>query len=254
MPPDTRKQGPPPRLLLLGGTPQAGRLAAILAARFGPRLEVAAMDPAQAASRAVLREAAVLRTHLSAQRVGIVVDAMHPLTVAIRHVVAAVARDSRMPILMLRPPPWSREPGDRWIEVPDAATACAAVRRLGRRVFLTVDAPDLEQFASLRGVFLLVRVPDPPPSFPIVAGQLVCARGPFRVAEEVEMLRRARIDAIVTRPGGGRSSGAKIAAARRLRLPVVIIQSACEGVALAGSALAASDWVARLLSPAAGDA
>ena len=251
---DTRKPRPPPRLLLLGGTPQARRLAAILAARFGPRLEVAVMNPAEAAARAVLRDAAAFHAHVRARHIGIVVDAMHPLTLRIRRVVGPAAREARMPFLLLRPPPWSREPGDRWIEVPDALAASEVVSRLGRRVLLTVDPEDLKAFTSLQDRFLLVRVPHPLSDFPIAAGQLVCARGPFRVEEEVETLRRARIDMIVTRPGGGRAAGAKIAAARRLRLPVVIIRDVPEGIALADTALAASDWVARLLSPAAGDA
>ena len=244
-----------PRLLVLGITPQALRLAAILEARFGPRLSVALLDPGHRAARAVLADAACFGRFLATERIGIVIDAMHPLTRASRRAAWPAARGAFAPLLALRRPPWPRDPRDRWIEVHDPQAAREAVRRHGRRVMLTVEPDDLPAFAGLEGCHFLVRMASPPAEFPLAgAGDVICARGPFRVEDEVDLLRRARIDLLVTRASGGRVAQAKIAAARRLRLPVVLIHRGDDGTPAAETPLAASDWVAGLLVPAVGGA
>ncbi|MGI9500929.1 MAG: precorrin-6A/cobalt-precorrin-6A reductase, partial [Geminicoccaceae bacterium] len=50
------------------------------------------------------------------------------------------------------------------------------------------------------------------------------ARGPFDESAEVALLERHRIDALVTKASGGDATYAKIAAARRQGLPVIMIQ------------------------------
>jgi precorrin-6A/cobalt-precorrin-6A reductase len=120
---------------------------------------------------------------------------------------------------------------------------------------LTVEADDLGAFAGLGDRFFLVRVAAPPARFPLASGEFIHAQGPFRIEDEIALLERARIDMLVTRAGGGRSSYARIVAARRLGIPVVIVRDAEPGAPPAeDSPLAASAWVARLLAPAAGGA
>jgi len=52
----------------------------------------------------------------------------------------------------------------------------------------------------------------------------VQARGPFTEADEVDLLREHRIDVVVTKASGGKATYAKIAAARQLGLPVIMIK------------------------------
>jgi precorrin-6A/cobalt-precorrin-6A reductase len=244
-----------PRLLVLGGTPQAERLIAILEARFGPRLELLVLEPGDPAARATLGDAQGLGRYLKTRQVGIVIDAMHPLARALRRVAVAAARAAFAPLLALRRPPWPRDPRDQWTQVGDCAAACDIVRRRARRVMLTVEADDLGAFAGLGDRFFLVRVAAPPARFPLASGEFIHAQGPFRIEDEIALLERARIDMLVTRAGGGRSSYARIVAARRLGIPVVIVRDAEPGAPPAeDSPLAASAWVARLLAPAAGGA
>jgi precorrin-6A/cobalt-precorrin-6A reductase len=244
-----------PRLLLLGGTPRAGALADILAARFGPRLQVTTVDAGDAAARAALGDAARFEAHLRAAGIGVVVDAASPVARALRGAARAATAAAGAPLLTLRHPPWPRDARDRWVEVADVAAARHAARRLARRLFLTVDPEDLPAFAGMDGSFLLVRLAAPPAApLPFAPDELIYARGPFRVEDEVALLRTRRIGALVTRPGGGRAGGARILAARRLGLPVTIIHRDEPGIATVETPLAASDRIARLLSPAVGDA
>jgi precorrin-6A/cobalt-precorrin-6A reductase len=53
--------------------------------------------------------------------------------------------------------------------------------------------------------------------------RVVLARGPFTVSDETGLLRRHRIDVLVTKDSGGAATAAKLTAARRLGLPVVVI-------------------------------
>ena len=55
------------------------------------------------------------------------------------------------------------------------------------------------------------------------------ARGPFAVEDEVCLLRQHLIDVIVSKNSGGEATYAKIAAARALGLPVVMVDRGNSG-------------------------
>ena len=67
----------------------------------------------------------------------------------------------------------------------------------------------------------IVRAIDPPGGLQFQ--RLILARGPFSVEDEIALMRDERIDVLVTKNSGGSATGAKIEAARALRLPVVIV-------------------------------
>ena len=54
--------------------------------------------------------------------------------------------------------------------------------------------------------------------------KLILARGPFSLADELELMKRERIDALVTKNSGGRATYAKIEAARMLGIEVVMVR------------------------------
>lgn len=153
----------------------------------------------------------------------VVVDATHPFAGQItRHAVAATAA-LRVPLLVLRRPGWTAQPGDRWHRVPTAAAAAALLPALGRRVFLATGRGDLTAFAAVDGHWFLLRAVDPPgPPLPR-HHHLVLDRGPFTVDGERSLLREHRVDVVVSRDSGGAATAAKLAAARDLALPVVLL-------------------------------
>ena len=67
-------------------------------------------------------------------------------------------------------------------------------------------------------------VDEPAEPIPLARHRLICARGPFAEKDERALLADHRIDCLVTRASGGEATAAKLAAARTLRLPVVMVR------------------------------
>jgi precorrin-6A/cobalt-precorrin-6A reductase len=115
-------------------------------------------------------------------------------------------------------------PGDRWLEVESLDQAAGCVAAMGRRVFLTTGQGGIEAFAAASGLWFLVRLfTTPTEPLPLSDHETLVGRPPFTRQGEREVLRRHRIDTLVTKNSGG-PTAAKLAAARELGLPVVMIR------------------------------
>lgn len=176
-----------------------------------------------------------------------VVDATHPFAARISaHAVAACA-EAGVPLLRLQRPGWTAVPGDRWHRVDSADEAARVLPALARRVFLTTGRLETAPYAHLDDLWFLLRSVEPPTGELPRACEVLLARGPFTVGDEIALLRDRRIDAIVTKDSGGALTAAKLTAARELGLPVVLIRrpevTAPERVT---DAAAAARWVEGL--------
>lgn len=180
--------------------------------------------------------------------VGGMVDATHPFAEVISFHAARAAAIARVPLLALRRPGWSAVEGDRWYEVGSLGEAAEVVGRLGGRVFLTTGRMGLAAFAGLDEPWFLVRSVDPPDAPAPPRMEVLLDRGPFTLEGERELLRRHRIDVVVTKDSGGAATAPKLAAAREAGLPVVVVRRppAPEGVPVVGTPEEAADWVAQL--------
>ncbi|MFE1751627.1 cobalt-precorrin-6A reductase [Streptomyces anandii] len=217
-------------VLVLGGTTEARELAALLAARPGLRVttslagRVSRPGPQAGEVRTGgFGGADGLAAWLREHRVDAVVDATHPFAEAITRNAAGAAAATGVPLVVLRRPGWRPGPADRWHPAGSPAEAARLLPGLGRRVFLTTGRLGLAAFAPLTGLHFLVRSVEPPePPMPADT-RVLLARGPFTVAGETELLRAHRIDVLVTKDSGGEATAAKLTAARKLGLPVVVV-------------------------------
>ena len=165
-----------------------------------------------------------LTRYLRDQRIDLVIDATHPYAARISHNAAAACAALGVAHLRLDRPPWVAQRGDRWLAVPDAAGAAALLPDIGRRVFLAIGRQELAPFAALSDFWFLVRSVDPPEApLPLDRYELVVARGPFGQEAEAELLRDYGIAVLVSKNSGGTATYGKIAAAREIGLPVVLI-------------------------------
>ncbi|MFF8595384.1 cobalt-precorrin-6A reductase [Streptomyces sp. NPDC015220] len=218
-------------VLVLGGTTEARELSTELAARPGVRVttSLAGRVARPGALDGDVRVggfggAPGLADWLREHRVDAVVDATHPFAESITRNAARAAAATGVPVVVLRRPGWRPEPGDRWHPVASLEAAAELLPRLGRRVFLTTGRLGLAAFAHLSGLHFVVRSVEPPePPMPPDLS-VVLARGPFTVPGETALLGAHRIDVLVTKDSGGAATAAKLTAARRLGLPVVVVR------------------------------
>jgi precorrin-6A/cobalt-precorrin-6A reductase len=235
------------KLLILGGTEGARRLAERLAAHPGLAVitSLAGRTSRPEAISGALRRggfggAAGLQAYLAAEQISLVVDATHPFAEVISQNAAKACAAIGLPLLRLTRPPWTPQEGDSWVAVADATAAAAKLPGLGQRVFLTTG----------HKTWFLVRLIDPPKDpLPLKRVDVVLARGPFDMASEIALFREHRIEVLVTKNSGGTATAAKLAAARELALPVVMIERPAlppgEGVATSEEAEA---WVRERLA------
>lgn len=218
-------------ILVLGGTTEARQLAADLAGRPDTRVttSLAGRVARPGALEGEVRiggfgGAEGLAEWLRAQRVDAVVDATHPFAAGITANAARAGAVTGVPVVVLRRPGWQAGAGDRWHWAASLADAAGLLPGLGRRVLLTTGRLGLAAFAGLDGLEFVVRSVEPPePPMPPHT-EVLLARGPFTEADEVALLRERRIDVVVTKDSGGEATSAKLTAARRLGLPVVVVR------------------------------
>ena len=236
---NTEGQGPagddgrrPPKILILGGTTEASALVARLAGR--PDLDVtlslagrtAAPRPEPVPTRiGGFGGPEGLARWLDANGIAAVIDATHPFAARISANAAEACRARAVPLLAIRRPSWARQPGDDWIEVADVPACLPALGPAARTVFLTIGRQELSAFAAAPQHAYVVRTIEPVgEALPVPRVTQLRARGPFTLEDEMRLMREAGITVLVTKNSGGAATYPKIEAARRLRLPVVIVQ------------------------------
>ncbi|ACL57137.1 cobalt-precorrin-6A reductase [Methylobacterium nodulans] len=240
------------RILLLGGTTEATGLVRRLAEHpsFRPTLSLAGRTAAPVAAPFDTRIGGFggpegLARWLEAEGVAAVVDATHPFAQRISHNAAQACARLKLPLVALRRPAWTPQAGDRWHEVESVAAAVPALGVAPRRVFLTVGRLELAAFAAAPQHAYLVRTIEPVgEALPVPDLVAIAARGPFSEADELALMRDHRIEVLVTKNSGGSATYGKIAAARALALPVVIVrQPAPPAVEQVGTLEAALAWL-----------
>lgn len=246
------------RILILGGTTEARDLAAAVTARFGSRIDVVTSlagrtaAPADYVGRTRIGGfggAAGLAAYLKDERIDLLVDATHPFATRISAHAGEAAAMVGLDLLEFVRPAWTPRSGDDWTMVVDASTAAAAVRSLGHRVFLSFGGRELGAFATLTDKRFLVRRIEPPAQrLPLPEYEITLGRGPFSFDAERDLLRRHRIDVLVTKASGGDATRAKLDAARDLRVPVVMIQRPTRSADInVATVVDAVGWIAAAL-------
>nr|MDQ2877082.1 cobalt-precorrin-6A reductase [Actinomycetota bacterium] len=188
-----------------------------------------------------------LESYLTERKCGAVVDATHPFAETISaHAVAACA-EVPAPLLCVVRAPWAAGAGDTWHDVGSEAEAASLLPSVGRRPFVTTGRQGLAAYAGVDGVSFVIRCVDPPGE-PLRAGaEVLLARGPYDAAAEFSLMRERGIDVLVTKNSGGGLTAGKLAAARRLGIPVIMIRRPAGGEVALGcsSAHVAAQMVLR---------
>ncbi|MBX9931992.1 MAG: cobalt-precorrin-6A reductase [Methylobacterium sp.] len=245
------------RILILGGTSEASALVAGLTnCSHDVTLSLAGRTAVPKAEPVRTRIGGFggvegLAAWLRENRTDLLIDATHPFAARICVNAADAAQAVGIPILAIRRPPWPRQPGDRWTEVDSVAACVSALGEAPRRVFVTIGRLELAAFTAAPQHDFVVRTIEPVGDvMPVPRLTTIAARGPFQQADEVRFIREAGIEVLVTKNSGGEATYGKIAAARALELPVVIVrQPRKPDVAQVQDAAEALDWLRTAIVP-----
>jgi precorrin-6A/cobalt-precorrin-6A reductase len=243
------------RVLVLGGTGEARRLAALLAADATVAVTYSLAgrvgQPLLPVGRSRIGGFGGpdgLTAWLRTERIDAVIDSTHPFAATIT--ASAVTATARLgvPLVVLRRPGWQAAPGDVWHWVDTLPEAAAVLPTLGERALLTTGRQDIAAFTGVDRVWFLARSVEPPEP-PLPANlQVVLDRGPFTLDGELALLREHRIDVVVTKDSGGPATSAKLTAAGHLGLPVLLVHRPPlpPGVPAVSTEAQAADWLASL--------
>jgi len=248
-------------VLILGGTSEARDLASRLSAR--PCLRVISSlagrvkDPALPAGEVRIGGfggVGGLADWLTEHDISAVVDATHPFAARISANATEACHRTGVPLLRVVRPPWLPGDGDNWHVASTLADAASMLPDMGSRVFLTTGRQGLGVFAPLSQLWFLIRCVDPPAGPMPPQRQVILARGPYDADAELALMREHRIDVLVTKNSGGELTAGKLAAARDLGIPVVMVSRPQLAVApgCCSSAEDAESWLLRQLRRSAG--
>ncbi|MET4289568.1 precorrin-6A/cobalt-precorrin-6A reductase [Bradyrhizobium sp. LB8.2] len=217
------------RAVILGGTADANLLAAEIARAgidavysYGGRTRAPANQPLPTRIGG-FGGVSGLADYIRREGITHVVDATHPFAAGMSRNAVEACAETGTPLIALERAPWTKAPGDSWIEVADVNAAVAALPEAAENVFLAIGRQHIAPFAAKPQHAYTLRFVDPPEAPLPLAADVIVSRGPFTLEGELEMMRARGIAWIVARNSGGDGARAKIDAARRLSLPVIMI-------------------------------
>lgn len=167
-----------------------------------------------------------LARYIAENGIAKVIDATHPFANRISQNARLACAAAGIPLERPERPAWEKRPGDIWMEVQSLGEAAAALPA-GARVFLALGRQHLAAFEGRPDCHFVVRMVDPPEATLGLAGyDLILGKPSADPHEEAELFRTHRVTHLVCRNSGGDAGYGKIAAARSLELPVIMVRRA----------------------------
>lgn len=220
----------PQKILILGGTAEARILAERLVAEghlVTTSLAGRTVDPilpAGAVRIGGFGGAEGLAVYLQTEGFDRMIDATHPFARRISENAIKAAAISGVPLEQRLRPRWKKQPGDRWRSVATLEAAAEALPS-GATVFLALGRQYLDAFVGrddCRFVIRMVDAPETPLAFADYT--LVLGKPASDPDREADLLTAHGVTHLVCRNSGGPAGYAKILAARRLAMPVVMLE------------------------------
>lgn len=224
------REDAPQKILILGGTAEARLLAERLVAEghhVTTSLAGRTVDPilpAGAVRIGGFGGAEGLAVYLKTESFDRMIDATHPFARRISENAIKAAAISGVPLEQRLRPRWQKQPGDRWRSVATLEAAAEALPS-GATVFLALGRQYLDAFVGrddCRFVIRMVDAPETPLTFADYT--LVLGKPASDPDREADIMTAHGVTHLVCRNSGGPAGYAKILAARRLALPVVMLE------------------------------
>lgn len=164
-----------------------------------------------------------LADYLRKKDVRLVVDATHPYAAQMSRNAALACEQTGTALIRLERASWLPSEEDNWSRVPSMDAACDQLEPQSR-VFLAVGRKDLQPFLKRGDLLALARMIEPPDYSLPASWHLELARPAQSVEAELDLLQRHRITKLVCKNSGGTGAFAKLEAARRLKMQVIMVE------------------------------
>jgi len=213
------------RILLLGGTGDALAIARTLGAPHVYSLAGLGRVPADLACAVRVGGfggAQGLARFLAEEHIALVLDATHPYAAQISANAARACEAAHVPYWALRRAPWQPQPGDDWRMVSGWAGIVEALAPFARPLFTLGREPIAHLDEVPERQHWTIRCLDAHPGH--ARARVIDARGPFTPEGERALFTEACIDVVVSKNSGGAATEAKLAVAREMGLPVVMMR------------------------------
>lgn len=163
-----------------------------------------------------------LVAYLHAEAIERLVDATHPYAGQMSANAVAAAMQAGTPLVRYMRPQWTPLPGQDWIHVASAQEA-AAFLPSGAKVLLSTGHDGLELYRTRHDCRFLLRVIEAPNEVLPPNMQMIQSRPPFHLDGEIALMRDHGITHLVSKNSGGSQTEAKLVAAQRLGVQVIMI-------------------------------
>jgi precorrin-6A/cobalt-precorrin-6A reductase len=222
------------RLLILGGTGEAVALAEKAQSQYSDRLDVIYSLAGRVKPERII--AATVRVggfgggngladFLKAEEINLVIDATHPFAVNISANAHDACLSSLTPRLMLNRPSWDMPTEAKYLEAEDMPDAARMLSGLAKRVLVTTGQSQLDALAACPETYFVIRVIEEPANPPEIKDfTFLCDRPPYSLENEIALMQEHKIDALLTKQSGGKGTVAKIVAAIKRGIPIVMLR------------------------------
>jgi precorrin-6A/cobalt-precorrin-6A reductase len=163
-----------------------------------------------------------LAAYLRAERIDVMIDATHPFAAQISANAVAAAMQTGVKLLRLEWPQWLAEAGDDWRDVGGMEQAAASLP-LAAKVFVSTGRKGLCALFARQDLAGVIRVIEPLSDVVPQRWTVHLERPPFSFQHEMALLQQHGITHLITKNAGGAAMATKLLAARKLRLPVIMI-------------------------------
>lgn len=226
---------PIPHVLILGGTAEARQLAGLITAQLDDQVRLttslagrtkAPVDVEGDVRIGGFGGVTGLIEYIKAERVNCLIDATHPFAAVISQHAHEAAEKTGLSRLMIERPRWPLPDGLDIRRVSDlAAAADNLAKSEASRVLITTGIQNLDVFSELSHIRLLVRqIENHEEPLPLDNAETVVQKPPFTVEGECTLMTENGIDTLVSKESGGTATEAKLIAAAKLGIRVIMVE------------------------------
>ena len=165
-----------------------------------------------------------LEIYLQNQNITAIIDATHPYANQITSNAFIASNNLNIPICRFDRPKWCQQAGDIWHHVANIEDSITLAPKLGQSIFIATGSKNIDHFLKIKHAKILARMIKLPDNIRLLENiNIILARGGFNLNDEIKLLVKYNIDVIITKNSGGDATIAKITAARKLKIAVIMI-------------------------------